>query len=228
MAEEFDPDKFSPATKPIFMDPERVKTATYVGHLDTSPTFDNEITPLPALDGELEPRGKGPSRGYEERWRMIAKLHARGYTNNQIARHLGYSAPGLSLALNHPWTQNEVALERERLISPEAITIMKQTSLDAALNLQRIVRDQGHDNNYAASVFVTEKNTGKARQEIQVESGTLMNFTELLKEMMSRGETLDVTPQPTGGGATQVGPGVSDAAPQLDEVDAWMAAHPRR
>lgn len=200
-------------------------TAEAIGYVgaDTTPTFDDELAGLPELDSDMPPRGKGPSNGYEERWREIARLHALGYTNNQIARHLGYSATGISLALQKPFVQAEIAVARGRHISEDAIAIMRDTSVHAARRLQTAVMNPDDRNGYDASKFVVEKVTGKARQEVTVESGTLSTFMELLKEMRSRGEPLDVIEQSADVGATEkLLPAQSNDAQQDNQWRDWL------
>lgn len=188
----------SPDEKPAFLSKETAEQIGYVGAPpDAVPTFDHELEPLPPLEGDLPARGKGPSLGYEERHRAIARLHAFGYTNNQIARHLGYSAPGVSLALRQPWTQAEVARVRTAMLDQDVLTKLKAAGHDAMDHLHRTILDPSvkEDIRSTNARWAVEKLTGKARQEVTVESGTLGTFMELLKNMQSRGEPLDVTPQ---------------------------------
>jgi hypothetical protein len=188
----------SPDDKPAFLDPVRAKAIGYVGAPpDAVPTFDHELEPLPELPGEeLPPRGKGPSSGYEERHRAIARLHAYGYTNNQIARHLGYSAPGISLALQRPWTQEEVQRVRAQMVDPDVLGKLKAAGTDAITHIHKSILDPlaKEEIRSTNARWAVEKLTGKPRQEVSVESGTLSNFMSLLLEMQSRGEVLDVTP----------------------------------
>ncbi len=154
---------------------------------------------------------------------MIAKLHARGFSNNQIARHLGYSAPGISLALQKPFVQAEVAKERDSLVSEDAVEIMKQTSIMAARRIQSAVADPMDRNGYDAAKFTLEKVTGKAKQEVAVESGTLATFNELMKQMMNRGEQIDVTPRNVLE-AGQDGTGQPETV-KPNPIDAWLSAN---
>ncbi len=149
----------------------------------------------PVFDYELRSEDPdAPSLGLINRHREIARLHALGHTNNQICTALGYTAAWMSTVLHDPFIQAEIRKWRDRLVADDAITIMKRTSVNAALRLERSVLDPGDKNGYDASKFILEKVTGKARQEVTVESGTLGSFMDLLKQMREQREPLDVTP----------------------------------
>jgi len=185
-------DNFNPA----MVDLSATASDEYPGEYDTPPTFDDEIQDLDSEMGDLGPEGKGPSRGYKERWRAIARHHALGHTNNQIGRKLGYSPAGVSLALKQPWVQDEVARYRAQY-EADITTRVKDAALDGIDRIHRIINDDKAKNADAlhASIWSVEKATGKARQEINVESGTFSNFMDILKDMRARKEPLDVTPQ---------------------------------
>lgn len=208
-------DDDSPQSRPAFLSKETAEAIGYIGDPDESPLFDNELSPLPELDKDLEPRGKGPSRGYEIRWREIARLHAHGYTNNQIGKHLGYSPTGISLALQKPFVMEEIERCRANYYSQDTINVIKEGSLDAAKRIHRMVLDPSTKESTAldASKWLVEKATGKAKQEISVDSGTLTGFYDLLKQMQTRNETLDVTP------LRQL---TIDVAPSMDSKDSSM------
>lgn len=189
-------DELPPGERPIFLDPERAATAKYIGApADEIPTFDAELQPLPELGEDTEPRGKGPSRGYEIRHAEIARLHALGYTNNQIARHLGYSATGISLALQTDFVQAEVGRQRDRYFNQSAVDVVKDSAVAGARYVQQVIHDPTVKETVRldAAKWAVEKATGKAKQEIGVESGTLMSFMELMKSMAERGEVLEPT-----------------------------------
>lgn len=211
-----------PGERPIFMDPERVEATREKRIIEQAGIFDCELegltTPLPDLENDLPARGKGPSRGYEERYRLIALYHSLGYTNNQIASHLGYSAPGISLALSKPFVQTEIERLRLQHAMPEAQDTMKRATSAAALRLEKAIMNPDDKAGHDAAKFVLEKVTGKARQEVQVESGTILSFMELIRDMNNRGipagpprevtETAEVLQR-------------SDS-PQQDEFDTWL------
>ncbi len=205
----------SPADNPAFLDPERAESIGYVGEQDVAPNFDAELFPEDPADV--------PSRGIIDRYREIARRHAYGQTNNQICAALGYTASRMSIILLNPFVQAEIAKCREAFFSADANAIMKETSVQAARNLQTIVNDPNHKKHFEASTFVAEKVTGKARQEVSVESGTLTSFMELLREMRGRGEAIDVTPQLPAVAVPEKRV-VSDAV-QPNKFDAWLDQH---
>lgn len=216
-------DDLSPESKPAFLDPARAEAIGYVGALpDAVPSFDHEIAPLPELMTDSEARGKGASRGYEVRWDEIARLHALGYTNNQIARHLGYSATGISLALNKPFTQAAVEKWRKAVFDHDTISRLKEAARDGAARIHGLILDPKTKDTVLldAAKFAVEKSHGKARQEVNVESGTFTNFMELLRQVHNRNEPLDVTPHQT---ATHE----EDAAksPEANKWKAWLTTN---
>lgn len=202
----------SPADNPAFLDPARAESIGYVGAPDAIPTFDSELI---AEDPEA------PSRGIIDRYRELARRHAYGQTNRQIAVALGYTDSRVSLILLDPFVQSEIARHRDSFFNGDANVIMKETSVQAARNLQSIVNDPSHKKHFEASTFVAEKVTGKARQEITVESGTLTGFMDLLKSMQGSGEMLDVTPTLP----ATAEPSKAIDAPQPSRFDAWIDQH---
>lgn len=217
----------SPDEKPAFLDPERAKSIGYVGADDT-PQFDAELNAPAeelgdALSEDIAPAGKGPSRGYRERWRSIARLHALGLTNNQIGRKLGYSPTGISLALKQPFVMEEVEKFRASFDGDIANRI-KGIASDSLDRIHAIVLDDTEKTSIVldAAKWAVEKATGKARQEVTVESGTLSSFMDLLRQMKDRGEPLDVTPddQLALPAALQ-----RDETAEASDVDAWISAN---
>lgn len=73
---------------------------------------------------------------------------------------------------------------------------VKEMGVDAVLALDAILRDPATKDSLRAEIarWVLEKTTGRAKQEVEVGVQSLGYFIELLKEMRSSGQTLDVTP----------------------------------
>lgn len=73
---------------------------------------------------------------------------------------------------------------------------VKEMGVDAVLALDAILRDPATKDSLRAEIarWVLEKTTGRAKQEVEVGAQSLGYFIELLKEMRSSGQTLDVTP----------------------------------
>jgi hypothetical protein len=199
-----------PGERPKFLGPSDDNEIRYPGVVE-EPTFDQELIPrqltpprpnvvpgdgiesLPDLLDEPDDGPEAPSRGYMVRRQMIAQLHARGYTGVQIGRHLGYSSGAISNALRDPWVKAEIEKERARLVDEDAVAIMKTTSVHAAKRLERTVLNPQSRNGDQVSQFILEKVTGKPKQEISHEHGSLTIYLDMLKGMQSRGEIIDVT-----------------------------------
>ena len=191
---------------------------------DDPPIFDAELEDLPPLDNNLPMRGKGPTAGYEARHRLIAKYHAWGYTNNQIARHLGYSPTAISLALNRPFVRAEIERVRALMFDPDVMGKMKETATIAADHIQRTILDEKTKEEIRSTNarWAVEKVTGKPKQEVSVESNTLTSFMELAREMISRGEVIDVSPVQREQVTEEKSP---DAAEPQDKWTAWIATN---
>ena len=207
-------DEFSPADRPAFLKRETAESLPYVGAgPDDPPRFDDELIPEDPL---------APSRGIINRYREIARRNALGQTNNEICQVLGYTPSRLSIILKDPFVQQEIAVWRDRLIDDDTMGILKNSAKDGARRIQAMINDPKAKDTLVldASKFAIEKVTGKARQEVTVESGTLSTFMEMLKEMRQRGEAIDVTPAPAlaGGQVTET----AEAPQQEDKFTAWL------
>lgn len=202
-----EPDTPEEGFRPACFDPTQTDFG-YPGH-DTPPVFDQELEPLtepqeePQESTEAEHQGtigKGPSAGFRERWRSIARYNALGFTNKRIGELLGYSPPGVSLALKHPWVQAEVEKFRAQFHDPAIMNALKSAGPDAIQQIHKTILDDTEKSELRStnSRWVVEKLTGKAKQEVSLESNTLATFLDTLKQMQQSGESLeeiDVTPQ---------------------------------
>ena len=189
---------FEPGEKPKFYTKEEAEQAGYPGVVedDKAPNFDHEFEWLDSGLGGAGDEKKEPSRGYIERWRLLARYHAAGLTNNQIARKLGYSAMSVSVALKHQFVQDEI--EKYRITRDYDIqTRLKEAADDGIQVIHEIINNDQEKSSTRldAARWAIEKAHGKAKQEVSVESGTLGSFMELLKSMKSSGEAIDVTPK---------------------------------
>lgn len=217
-------DEFSPAAKPAFLHQETAEAIGYVG-ADTVPEFDHELAAwndpayIPPATEVGDPAA--PSHGYRERWRAIARYHALGLTNNQICAKLGYSPASLSTTLRNPWIQAEVQRYRSQY-EVDIATRVKDAATDGIERIHRIILDASEKSTTAldASKWAVEKASGKARQEVTVESGTLSTFMEMLKEMRSRGEPVDVTQTVPALAGDQ-----ESAAVHPERWDSWFEEH---
>lgn len=207
-----------PADKPAFLDPVRAESLGYIG-ADEIPTFDAELEHIADPESDVSPAGKGPTPGYRERWRAIARLNALGLTSGQIGRKLGYSPAGISLALQKPWVQAEVTRYRE-LFEADIAARTRQAAEDGIAFIHETIHNDKAkvSERLSASQWAVEKHSGKARQEVTHESNTLTSFMQMLAEMQRRGESIDVTPVP----AAREAAGELTAAPQPAKFDRWL------
>lgn len=201
-----------PADKPAFLDKQRAEAIGYVGAEDTIPKFDHELR----ID---EP--EAPSAGIISRYREIARLHALGKTNNQICEILGYTAAWMSTILKDPFIKAEVERYRQQLFDQDVTDKIKEASKDGASFIHNVILDgqEKSQTRLDAAKWVVEKAHGKARQEVSVESGTLMSFMELMNQMRSRGEVVDVGPKVLPESAAATAP---DAVQKADPFDSWL------
>lgn len=153
--------------EPLFLNDEAAAAAAYVGVT----TFDDELT---------APDPDAPTEGVLERYRLIARLHAMGLTNNAIAHQLRYTASRISILLRDPFVQREVAVWRDKFISGDTLTILSTVANDAALRMLDIIRDPKATNADVLRIgtFSTEQVFGKAKQSVDVKNTTLDMFME--------------------------------------------------
>lgn len=105
---------------------------------------------------------------------------------------------------------------------------IKEYGRDAVAALGEILLDPRSKPALKADVakWFLEKISGKASQQVNVESQSLNHFMDLLRQMHSTGETLDVTPG--GPKALQTGEALSSTVetpavdPELSPMDRWF------
>lgn len=224
-------DDLAPGAKPKFMEPAADGDLEYPGIVE--PTFDEEADsdndPSSPVPVGTDVPGGSQRRGITERWRAVARLHALGQRNTIIAKKLGYTETGVAKILKQPWVQAEVRRLRGSYES-DIVARVKDAALDGVERIHRIILDEDEKSNIVldASKWAVEKTTGKAKQEVSHESGTLAAFMDLMRGMQARGETLDITPAtPREVGPDQPGthalPGTSPgAAMPPDQWDSWL------
>lgn len=189
MSDEFDDDE-------PFLTKEQAEALPYPGvDPETLPLFDEELN---EVDKEGQPRSDVINR-----YREVARLFALGKSLKQIGQILGYNPTHLSNnVIKHPFVQQEANRYRRKLFEQDVADKLKEAAKDGADYIHKVILDEKSEPKHRidAAKWANEKTYGKARQEVSVESGTLTNFMEMLKEMKSRGETLgsgefkDVTP----------------------------------
>jgi hypothetical protein len=200
-------DDLSPDSKPAFLDPERASSIGYIG-ADEVPKFDAEL--------ELE-NPEAPSRGIIDRYREIARRHAHGQTNNQICAALGYTATRMSIILKDPFVQTEIQKWRQQFFDADAIERLKLAARDGAKRIHDIILNPKTEDRIVlqAAQFAVEKSHGKAKQEVGIESGTLMSFMELMKDMRTG-------PREVSEALPVLAVSASEDAPPQDKFDSWL------
>lgn len=213
----------APAERPLFMQPQAAASAAYVeGPEDPNeapPTFDHEFELELEYDGLTDDRKSGPSEGYRERWRTVARYHAMGKSNNFIAQSMGYTASSVSLIIQRPWVRAEVERYRRLLYENDVLSTLKLLGGDAVKVIADTINGTGKNSEkLEAAKFLIEKLTGKAKQEINVESNTLSNFMEMLKQMQRDGDSLEALPGEAGASELPHAryPGAIDVTPQKE------------
>lgn len=176
--------------RPLFLDPARAANAEYVTDPDAVPDF-------AAVDeAELLPE---PDRPLKPRHRELARLHALGKTNNQICEKLGYSVSRVSILIHTPAIQAEVDRYRNKLFEVDLMSAVKELGTDAVGVVEEMLRSKSEKLKDRAETakWLIEKLTGKARQQMDVESHSLAAFMDMLHTMQAQGTALapiDVTP----------------------------------
>lgn len=188
----------APNGRPLFLDAAKAESAPYVQEFDSVPNFrDRDIAePTPTLHRPLIPRHK-----------EVARMYALGKTLRQIAEKLDYEPASVQNLIKTPRIQEEVDRYRNRLYEQDLVSHLKDLGNDSVRIIEEVIRNPAVKmrERTEAAKWVLEKLTGKAKQEVNVESSTLSSFMDLLKNMQSAGEPLerpiDVTPTQEGGSA---------------------------
>ncbi len=198
-----------------------------------SPTFDWELDE-PTLNKDGTPRKEGSGRPLgatdkdarttRTQHFAVARLHALGLRNTQIAERTGYTQERISQILAMDHTKEEIRRYRSQLYDQDLTSALKDIGKDAIQVVHKMVLDdeQKLRERVEAAKWVLEKVTGKPKQEVQHESNTLAAFMDMMKGMSERGETLDVTPQtaePREAGAPEV-PAIAESG---DRWTHWVA-----
>lgn len=201
----------SPADNPAFMNPELSDVACYPG-VNEVPNFDHE------LDATVDDTEK-PSAGIINRHREIARLSASGRTSNEIAAHLGYTAGRISILLKTQFIQDEIARYRDKLFDQTIADSLKAAGPDAIAYIHKTITDPTEKAEIRSTNarWTVEKLTGKAKQEVAVEHN-FNYYMDILRDMQSTGEVLDVTPKQIASPATSA----AEASENPARWDAWI------
>ena len=191
------PPPLKPGEKPLFCTPDKLSQeypGVYRGPVE-KPVFDEELPPAGTTDA--------PDAKTLARYRKIARLTAVGIAPQVIAQKLGYSASRIGEVLTLPVVQKEIADYRAQLLDEDIPALLKDVGADAVQAVRDFINDplaKSKDRAETAK-WLIEKLTGKARQEVDIDSSSLTGFMTILKQMSRGGEQLnpgntlrDVTP----------------------------------
>ena len=164
----------------------------------------------PVFDAELEVRDASvcdPPVGVQARYLEVARLHALGLTTGAIARRLLYSTSRVGKLLHMPFVRDEVARIRGQLVDKGALEVLKEASRDGVRLIHQTILDEDRDIRVRldAAKWSKEQAYGKAHQSLTVENNTLNVYIDMMKEMKTRGDVIDVTPKSLPGEAEKAG-----------------------
>lgn len=140
-----------------------------------------------------------PDHDLSSRHKLIAHMAASGAPSSQIANEMNMTLAWVSHVVNSPKVRaliNEIHARswgtdvgaRFQKAVPKAMDVIEDV-LDGT-DPETKVRDRAD-----AAKWLLEKVTGKARQEIEVESGTsILKLLQLIEQMKADGKVIDVTP----------------------------------
>ena len=199
-----------PGDRPLFAQSETSVPDTYPGLVEG-----------PKFDAELEPAEAAPTGRLSPRQRQVARLSAHGLSPATIAERLHYSPASVAKLLGSPAVQIDVQRYRESWDFDPSLRI-KDASIDCVDVLHRIVLDPDSPSKLAmeASKFLIEKATGKAKQEVEIQTGGFLQYLEMLHSRINRGESLEVDVTPPAGENLLPEQAVTEEAP--DRWNDWL------
>lgn len=214
---EDDDSDYDPDAKPLWARPENVSASGRGASVNEAPS---------RFDAELEV--EVPTPGLKTRHCEIARLHASGMTNNDIADKLGYTAARICVLLKEPFIQAEVQRWRDQLFDSDDIALMKQGAHDAIHRMLKLVSDPRTKPETLLRIgqFFVEQAHGKARQGIDIKSSSLDAFLGLAEKAIAMGssqfDSIAALPEAR---RTEEPTEAESAppAPVLDAVDAYFA-----
>jgi len=129
----------------------------------------------------------------------LAHMAASGMTNKKIAQDLGMTEARISVILTNTLVGQRVKEIQARYWGGNIEKRFKQ-SIPAAMDvMDDAIKNQSGTFKSAdqlkASMWLLEKVTGKAKQEVDHTSGSLKDLLQKMDDMTDRGEVIDVSPQ---------------------------------
>lgn len=129
-----------------------------------------------------------PLRSLTARHRRLAELLFLGKSGREIAEELGYTEAWVSRLSSNSKVLDEVERLRDKAFEKTVSERLKDLGPQAANVVEEILHDEKEKAALRADLakWTLEKLTGKAKQEVAVESTTLSTFFELLKQSGER------------------------------------------
>ena len=186
------------------------------------------------LTGNIEeayPGGADPAvpqgKPLKPRPREVARMLAMGKTQKEICEKLGYSQARVSILSRMPEVIAEVQRIQDLMLAEDITVRMKDLGHDAMDALEELLRDPNvkAKDKIDSARWLLEKLTGKAKQEVNVESNTVARFMELVQGMQRRGETLDQPIDVTPASASDPGAREVSELPELhagSDLEKWV------
>ncbi len=155
---------------------------------------------------------------------LLARYNALGKTNKEIAQLLDYTEARVCVLLSHPKIKEEADLYRDKLYDQDLTQAMKDLLPESLYAIEDVLKHEPA--NYKEKLaktdtakWVIEKIDGKAAQKLNVESGTLTKFFDLLGKMQNGEELPEVGPSASP-------PTIDITAPDLPPTEADPATIP--
>jgi hypothetical protein len=152
-----------------------------------------------------------PGKKLSFRHRQAALMKATGATNKKIAEALGYCESRICTVLGNKKVIEEIERQVDRLYADTAENMMKRLTPYATDHMEHVLTSgqEGFDDDPEVKIshkneiakWLLEKETGKAKQEIEVGGNLIGNLIEQLdligqqgKQLTIQGDIIDVTP----------------------------------
>lgn len=156
-----------------------------------------------------------PHTRLNARQRHAAYLTFLGKTNKEIREELNYSAEAVSILQSNPKFIREVERLRNKAFDitvGERLKTMGPLAMDTIEEILEADNDPSIKPNLKADLakWVAEKLTGKPKQEMEVQGGSLNTFLDLIKEMKTVGSETE------GRGGKTLPPGSTEESSIID------------
>ena len=148
---------------------EKHSPAPCAGHVDAQQRYD--ATPH-ALFNDNIVKGQNTSRVLNKEQphhRLMVLMRARGWSTNEIAEHLGYTAPTVSIALRQPWARQMLVdiLQHEGLDGVQKLLKAELVpSILALVDVRDAPESRGSERTTAATAII-DRFLGRPTQRVE-------------------------------------------------------------